>query len=132
MVLTKACAYGVFGVMYLAKQPRGKIVSLSEVARSENIPEKFLAKIFQGLTRSGLIRSHRGARGGFSLARPANQITVKELLEAIQGPFALAKCLSEQEDCDKEEMCKLRKILQKAQDSTMRVLNQHNLVDITF
>ena len=130
MVLTRACAYGVFGVMYLAKQPKGKIASLAEVAGAENIPEKFLAKIFQSLTRSGLIRSHRGARGGFSLGRPTNQITVKELLEAIQGPLCYAKCLSEMEECEKTESCKLRTILQEAQNVTMKTLTQNTLADL--
>ena len=130
MVLTKACAYGVFGVMYLARQPKGKIVSLSEISRTEDIPEKFLAKIFQGLTRTGLIRSHRGARGGFSLGRPANQITTKELLEAIQGPLGFARCLTELEECEKEKICKLRGVLQKAQDDVVRVLTKNTLADL--
>ena len=130
MVLTRAGDYGVFGVIYLAKQPKGKIVSLSEVSRAEDIPEKFLAKIFQSLTRFGLLRSYRGARGGFSLARPANKITVKELLEAIQGPICFSKCLSELDDCDRKEICKLRTVLQKAQDSTMKILTQKTLADL--
>jgi len=130
MVLTRAGDYGIFGVIYLAKQPRGKIVSLSEVSKAEDIPEKFLAKIFQHLTRSGLIRSHRGARGGFSLARPANKIAVKELLEAIQGPLYFARCLSELEDCDRKDICKLREVLQKAQDNTMKILTQNTLADL--
>ena len=130
MVLTKACDYGVFGVLYLAKQPKGKIVSLSEISREEDIPEKFLAKIFQSLTRFGLIRSHRGARGGFSLARPANRITVKELLEAIQGTLCFARCLNVLEDCEKKDNCKLRGILQKAQDDVARVLTANTLADL--
>jgi Rrf2 family iron-sulfur cluster assembly transcriptional regulator len=130
MVLTRAGDYGIFGVIYLAKQPKGKIVSLSEVSQAEDIPEKFLAKIFQGLTRYGLIRSHRGARGGFSLARSANQITVKDLLEAIQGPICFSRCLSELEDCDKKEACKLREVLKKAQDHTLKLLTQKTLADL--
>jgi len=130
MVLTKACAYGVFGVLYLVKQPKGRIVSLSEIARAEDIPEKFLAKIFQNLTRSGLIRSYRGARGGFSMARTANRITLKELLEAIQGPLCFAKCLEELEDCPKKDNCELRKVLRKAQDGTMKILTQNTVADL--
>ena len=130
MVLTKAGDYGIFGVIYLAGQPKGKIVSLSEVSKAEDIPEKFLAKIFQSLSRSGLIRSHRGARGGFSLARPADQITVKEVLEAIQGLVCFSKCLSELDDCDRKEICKLRSLMQKAQDYTVKILNQKTLADL--
>jgi Rrf2 family protein len=131
MVLTRAGDYGIFGVIYLARQPKGKIVSLSEVSRAEGIPEKFLAKIFQSLSRTGLIRSHRGARGGFSLARPADQITVKEVLEAIQGPVCFSKCLSELDDCDRKEICKLRNLLQKAQDYVTKTLTQKTLADLT-
>jgi Rrf2 family iron-sulfur cluster assembly transcriptional regulator len=132
MVLTRAGDYGIFGVIYLAKQPKGKIVSLSEVSKAESIPEKFLAKIFQHLSRSGLIRSHRGARGGFSLARPANEITVKELLEAIQGPICFSKCLSRLDECEKQEVCKLREVMKKAQDSTVKILNQKTLADLVI
>jgi Rrf2 family iron-sulfur cluster assembly transcriptional regulator len=130
MELTRAGDYGIFGVIYLAKQPRGKIVSLAEVAKAENLPEKFLAKIFQNLTRSGLIISHRGARGGFSLARPADQITVKELLESIQGPIHFTKCLSGLDDCDRKEICELRKLWKKAQDYCMKLLTQNTLADL--
>jgi Rrf2 family iron-sulfur cluster assembly transcriptional regulator len=130
MELTKAGDYGIFGVIYLAKQPKGKVVSLAEVAKEENLPGKFLAKIFQNLTRSGLIVSHRGARGGFSLARPADQITVKELLESIQGPIHFTKCLSELGDCDRKEICELRKIWKTAQDYCMKLLTKHTLADL--
>jgi len=130
MELTKAGDYGIFGVIYLAKQPKGKIVSLAEVAKAENLPEKFLAKIFQNLTRSGLIISHRGARGGFSLARPADQITVKELLESIQGPIHFTRCLSLLGECEREEICELRKIWKKAQDYLLKLLTQNTLADL--
>lgn len=130
MELTKAGDYGIFGVIYLAKQPPGKIVSLSEVAKAENLPEKFLAKIFQNLTRSGLIRSHRGAGGGFSLARPTNKITVKELLESIQGPIYFTKCLSELGECDRKDICKLRKLWGKAQDYALKIMTQNTLADL--
>ncbi|KPL02124.1 MAG: hypothetical protein AMJ73_09155 [candidate division Zixibacteria bacterium SM1_73] len=130
MELTKACSYGIFGMMYLAKQPQGKIVSLSEISRAEHLPEKFLAKIFQNLARSGLLRSHRGAGGGFTLTRPANRITVKELLESIEGPICFAKCLSELEDCDKKDICKLQKFLKKVQDHATKIMTQNTLADL--
>lgn len=130
MELSKASGYGLFGMIYLAKQPKGKIVSLTEIAKAENLPEKFLAKIFQNLGRSGLIRSYRGAGGGFSLARPANKITVKELLESIQGPIYFVKCLSDLDGCDKRDVCKLLKLWKKSQDYTMRIMSQTTLADL--
>ena len=130
MELSKACSYGLFGMIYLARQPQGKIVSVSEICEAENLPEKFLAKIFQSLARTGLVRSHRGAGGGFSLARPADKITVKELLESIHGPIYFVKCLSNMKDCDKKEKCRLLKVWKKTQDYTERVLAQNTLADL--
>jgi Rrf2 family protein len=130
MVVTKASDYGVFGVIYLAKQPKGRIVSLSEISEAEDIPKRFLAKIFMSLARSGLLVSHRGAGGGFSLARPANKITVKELLESIQGPIYLTKCLSGFYDCPRIEICRLRELLEKAQDNVTKILTKNTLADL--
>ena len=130
MELTKACGYGTSGMIYLAKQPQDKIVSLSEVSKAENLPERFLAKIFMSLARSGLLISHRGAGGGFSLARPANKITVKELLESIQGPIYFTKCLSGFYDCPRIEICRLRELVEKAQDNVTKILTKNTLADL--
>jgi Rrf2 family iron-sulfur cluster assembly transcriptional regulator len=130
MELSKACSYGLFGMIYLARQPQGKIVSVSEICEVEDLPEKFLAKIFQTLARAGLIRSHRGAGGGFSLARPANTITVKELLESIQGPIYFVKCLSSSKGCERKGKCKLLRVWKKAHDYTMKMLTQNTLADL--
>ncbi len=73
MQFTKAEEYGIFGIMYLATQTKGKITPLSEISENQHVPEKFLAKIFQSLCRSGLVRSHRGVKGGFSLGRTRRQ-----------------------------------------------------------
>jgi len=102
MELNKAGDYGFLGMLYLAKQPKDRVVRISEISENEGIPEKFLAKIFQNLTRSGLVRSHRGAKGGFSLGKPAKKISVKELLECVQGPIYLSRCLSSSSDCQRK------------------------------
>ena len=85
MQFTKAEEYGIFGIMYLASQPTGRITPLSEISENQNVPEKFLAKIFQSLSRSGLIRSHRGVKGGFTLGKSPEEITIKQVVESIQG-----------------------------------------------
>ena len=85
MQFTKAEEYGLFGVIHLARQQRGAVVSLGEISETESIPDKFLAKIFQNLAKAGILRSHRGVRGGFSLTRPPRRITIADILEAIQA-----------------------------------------------
>ena len=129
MQFTKAETYGLFGVLYLAEQPAGKITPLSEISEAQDVPEKFLAKIFQSLSRSGIIRSHRGVKGGFSLARPAEQISFKEIVEIIHGPYFLAKCFNVEEICDRQN-CPVKVLLEKAQGALMDVFEKHTIANL--
>lgn len=129
MQFTKAEGYGIFGLMYLAEQPFGKITPLSEISEAQEVPEKFLAKIFQALSKSGLIRSHRGVKGGFTLGKPADQITLKEILEGIMGPYFIAKCLNADDACDRE-LCAIRILLNRVQGAMMDVFTKHTLADL--
>ena len=130
MDLTKAGDYGYLGVLYLAKQPKDRVVRISEISENQGIPEKFLAKIFQNLTRSGLVRSHRGAKGGFSLNKPARKISVKELIECVQGPIYLSNCLTPSSSCDRKKNCDLRKLWVKGQDFLDDLLMKNTLADV--
>jgi Rrf2 family protein len=89
MQLTRAAAYGLQGVLHLARQADNHISGVSVIAEAHNIPGQFLAKIFQGLAKAGVLRAHRGAKGGFSLRGPASGISVKDVVEAIDGPLGL-------------------------------------------
>jgi Rrf2 family iron-sulfur cluster assembly transcriptional regulator len=129
MQFTKAEGYGIFGLLYLADRADGDIVPLSEISESQVVPEKFLAKIFQSLSKSGLIRSHRGVKGGFTLSKPANQITVREVLESIQGPYFIAKCLNADDACDRK-VCALKVMLKKVQDAMFEVFNSYTLAEL--
>lgn len=126
MQFTKAEEYGIFGILYLARQAPEKITPLSEISESEDVPEKFLAKIFQSLTKSGIIRSHRGVKGGFSLARPAMDISVMEIVEAIQGRYQIAKCLHSDNICDKND-CPVKTLLSEAQDALTDVFRRYTI-----
>lgn len=130
MQFTKAEGYGILGLLYLAEKSEGQVVPLSEIAESQNVPEKFLAKIFQNLTKTGLVRSHRGVKGGFSFNKVPDDVTVKEVVEAIQGPYALAKCFLDAVNCDKYSSCPVRVILEKAQQNMMEVFSKYSLRDM--
>ncbi len=130
MQFTKAEGYGILGVPYLAEQKEGLIVPLSQIAESQNVPEKFLAKIFQNLTKTGLVRSHRGVKGGFSFTKNPKEVKIKEVVEAIQGPYALAKCFLDAVNCDKYDTCPVRIILEKAQTAMMAVFSEYTLTDM--
>ncbi len=129
MQFTKAESYGIFGVLYLAEQPEGTITPLSEISEHQQVPEKFLAKIFQSLSKSGLIRSHRGVKGGFSMARKADDVTIREIVENIHGPYYIAKCLQAPDLCDRDQ-CPLKLLMIKAQDALLDVFGEHTVADL--
>jgi Rrf2 family protein len=99
MQVTKAGEYAVIGLLYLARQPAGQTVMIDEISDAERIPKSFLAKIFQSLVKAGFIQSHRGAGGGFSLARAPREISLLQIFRAVDNAFALQKCVSLEPEC---------------------------------
>jgi len=130
MQFTKAEEYGILGVIYLAEKDIYNITPLSEISEAQDIPEKFLAKIFQSLSKTGIIRSHRGVRGGFSLAKDASDIGILEILQAIQGPYNLMKCTNNRSVCDKDGFCSLRELLILAEKQLSSVFGNYTLKDL--
>ncbi len=132
MQFTKAEEYGIFGVLHLAQKGASEVVPLSEISEEQNIPEKFLAKIFQSLSQGGIIRSHRGVRGGFTLARDPKDITIKEILETIQGPYHLIKCLPDMDACanGKTGFCALRELVLVAETRLISTFEEFSVADL--
>jgi Rrf2 family transcriptional regulator, iron-sulfur cluster assembly transcription factor len=122
MRLTRASEYGIRALLYLAQQPAGKVCFISEISLGQDVPEKFLAKILQTLTKGGIVKSHRGVKGGFSLARPAEDVTLKDIVECLEGPVALNKCLIGPDACDRSSTCPVHPIWQEAQRKLLEVL----------
>jgi Rrf2 family iron-sulfur cluster assembly transcriptional regulator len=110
-------------MMHLAARPAGEVSSLRDVGREQNVPESFLAKIFQSLVHAGLVVSQRGARGGFALARPADQITVAQVVQAIDGPVSLNGCVLWPETCERSRSCTMHQVWLQAQERMMSVLD---------
>lgn len=129
MRLTCGADYGARGIIRLAQMPPNTVTLVSEIASAEGLPESYLAKVFQDLAKKGLVRSHRGAKGGFSLARPAEQITLREVIEAIEGPIALSRCLAP-EGCAYVETCPLYPVLAQAQEQLLSTLDAATLHDL--
>lgn len=107
MIYSNACEYAIRGMAYLARQPSGKLYLLNEIAACENLPYHFMGKIFQTLVRASLLRSVKGPRGGFELARPPEQITLYQIKEAIDGTVDLYRCAVGLERCDDQMPCPL-------------------------
>ncbi len=130
MHMTKGVEYGIEGILYLARRDRGEPALIREISRATAIPETFLSKIFQRLATKGLIRSRRGFRGGFRLARPARRITLREIVEALQGPIEFHRCLDHLRERGRTGRCHVRRVFEKAQRKVAAILDQTTLEDI--
>ncbi|MBI4169514.1 MAG: Rrf2 family transcriptional regulator [Acidobacteria bacterium] len=130
MQLTKGVEYGIEGILYLARHHGGEPALIREISRATAIPETFLSKIFQRLATRGLIRSRRGFRGGFLLARPAGRITLREIVEALQGPIEFHRCLDHLRERGRQHRCHVRRVFGKVQRKVASILEKTTLEDM--
>ena len=107
MHLTRESEYALRGLAFLASCPPGSIVSLGDIAEAQALPPTFLAKIFQKLTRHGLVSAQRGRGRGYLLTEPAASITLRQIFEAVEGPRLHQQCLVWSGDCRDERPCPL-------------------------
>jgi len=119
--------YGIRALIYLAQQPADKVCFISEISAGMNIPEKYLAKILQCLSKGGLVKSYRGVKGGFSLAKPPEELTIKDAFECLEGPMSLHKCVSDPGSCELNEDCNVRPIWVRAQERLLEVFESADL-----
>jgi len=131
MQLTRGAEYAIRAVLDLTAnhtgQKSGK-VQLKDIASRMDIPDDFLAKIFQMLNRSGIIKSYRGTKGGYALAREPKDINVKDVIYAVDGPIRLNKCLAaegcvEETNCKYQHKCAIHDIWNEAQSSMLKILS---------
>lgn len=128
--LTRDGEYGVRAVLFLASQPPGKISHITEIAETQEVPKSYLSKIMQHLVRSGLVRSRRGVNGGFALARPAETITVRQAIEAVEGPIFLNVCLVGKGECRRDDFCPVHQVWQEAQKRLFEVLDGKTMAQL--
>ena len=105
MILTRKGDYGVRAILYLAKQPPGKVSTVKEISDAMDIPSMFLAKVMRQFEKKGFVLSKRGISGGYMLARPPTSITLREVIETIEGPIEINKCLKKKAPCHRKKEC---------------------------
>ena len=115
MQLTRQADYAVSAVLHLAQIKNGDRTSTSAVAKRQHIPPSFLAKIVSQLSITGLLHTSRGARGGVSLAREPKDITLLEVVEAIDGPIQLNECVGDNGLCKFDNDCPIKSVWCEAQ-----------------
>ncbi len=130
MELTRKGEYAIRGILYLAQQPPGKVSLISEIAEATGAPQTFLAKIFQSFAKLGLINSYRGTGGGFTLARPAADITMREVVEAVEGPIIPNRCLIGNGVCERGKECRVHPVWRKVQTQVVQILDSVTIEEL--
>ncbi len=125
MRITRETDYAVRCVLHLAKAPN-KVAVMGEISRTSAIPRSFLAKILQRLVKAGMVRSYRGLKGGFQLTRRPAKITLREVVEAIEGPVALNRCLEEGEGCALSRSCPVHPVWAEASVRLAEALEEYD------
>jgi Rrf2 family protein len=124
MQITRQADYAIRAVRYLAKQGSNQRAATSTVAQEMKIPPSFLAKIISQLSIAGLLHTSRGARGGVSLAREPKEISVLDVVEAIDGPILLNECVGDTESCAFSDDCMVHPIWMEAQETLVKRLRE--------
>jgi Rrf2 family protein len=130
MQITRQADYAVRAVLYLSRLGTTQRAATSEVAQEQRIPPSFLAKIISQLSIAGLLHTSRGARGGVTLAREPKDITLLEVVEAIDGPIQLNECVGDNGTCTFDHECPLRDVWCEAQDELVKRLKGTNFATL--
>jgi len=124
MQITRQADYAIRAVLYLARLGLSQRAATSHIAQEQRIPPSFLAKIISQLSIAGLLHTSRGARGGVSLAREAKEITLLDVVEAIDGPILLNECVGEKGLCAFADECPLKPIWCETQEHLVSRLRE--------
>jgi Rrf2 family protein len=128
--LSKKVDYALIALMHLAHQGPEAAWSAREIAKGCGLPPDLLAKILQRLAREGIVVSHQGTKGGYSLGRPAERIHVVSVVEAVDGSLSLTQCFTDEGTCDQFDTCSVKSPLQRLNDRVLRMLGDVTIAQI--
>jgi Rrf2 family protein len=128
--LSKKADYALMAMRHLATSEPGSSSSAREIAESYAIPSELLAKVLQRLVRARLLLSVQGTRGGYKLGRPATQMTVDDVIQAIDGPVAVTACSPTNHTCEQFERCEIRDPLWKIKSRIVDALATVSLAEL--
>jgi len=133
MQITRQADYALRAIIFLSRLEENEKAATSLIAEDQKIPPSFLAKIISQLSLAGLIHTSRGARGGVSLAKPTNEISVLDVVEAIDGPIFLNECTKISSSCPFLDSCPLLEVWREARTDLVDKLSSttfshHNIM----
>jgi len=128
--LSKKADYALMAMKHLALRGDRGSSSAREIAEAYNIPIELMAKVLQRLVQRGLLASHQGTRGGYQLARQPVQISVADVIQAIDGPVTVTACSSDDSRCDQFAKCNVRDPLWKVRERILQALGDCTILEL--
>lgn len=130
MKLSTRGQYATRAMLQLALKANEEPLSIREIALIEDLSEQYLEQIFRDLRKAGLVQSIRGAHGGYLLNSETEEISVGDVIRAVEGPIMPVSCLASKDDCEKSAECVSRRVWLKLQNSILEVLDKTSLSDM--
>ncbi|MCX7695037.1 MAG: Rrf2 family transcriptional regulator [Caloramator sp.] len=130
MKLSTRGRYGVKAMFELALNYGNEPLSIKTISEKQNISEYYLEQLFGSLRKAGLVKSIRGAQGGYVLSRPPSEVTVGDILDVLEGPIEISECIDDEDNCSRIEYCATRLLWIKIRDSVNQVTHSITLEDM--
>jgi Rrf2 family protein len=128
--LSKKADYALMAMKHLATHTDAASTSARAIAEEYNIPIELMAKVLQRLARRGLLASHQGTRGGYTISKAPSSISVADIIQAIDGPLTVTACSTEDEQCEQFTRCNIRDPLWRIKDRILSALATVSLAEI--
>ena len=134
-MLSKKTKYGLKALTFLASQKDNNPVQISEIARQENISQKFLESILLSLRKTGFLGSKKGKGGGYYLIKNPNEVLMTDVMRVLEGPISMVPCVSlnfyeKCTDCPDEYSCSVQKLMLMVRDANLEIYRNNTLADL--
>lgn len=130
LIFSRQCEYAIQALIYLAKKPPDQLTSIKEIAEQLSIPQHFLGKILQSLSLKGMLNSQKGLFGGFTLGNPAKNISLFNIVEAIDGESYRTECVLGFSDCSKGNPCPVHDKWKDLRDGIVDLMKKKTLEEL--
>ncbi|MDX1699146.1 MAG: Rrf2 family transcriptional regulator [Melioribacteraceae bacterium] len=130
MIYTKTGEYAIRAILFLARQSEDALVMSSEVAKKEEIPSHYLAKILQRMAKYGYVDSYKGRGGGFKITKLALDSSILEIVERIEGPVITLKCVTGLKECSDEHPCPLHDEWSELRDRIHNLISSKSVREV--
>lgn len=131
VIFSKSCEYALQASLYLARQPEGEFVLLRDISERLGIPHHFLSKVLQMLARGEILTSSKGATGGFALAHSSKEISLIDVVRAVDGEKFLDECVLGFPGCGDKHPCPVHPQWKRAKEIVLNILHKKTLAELS-